>query len=90
MTLSPDLGHARLDHTSLSRLQLLSSQGHLGLVQFPKFDCTSCYFGKQTKLSFNNSDFFSSAPFDLIHSNIWGAAQVPIKVGSQYCFHIYG
>jgi len=54
-TLSPDLWHAHLGHTSLSRLQLLASQGHLGLVQFPKFDCT-CHFGKQTKLPFNNSD----------------------------------
>ena len=31
-TSSPDLWHARLSHPSLSRLQLLASQGHLGLV----------------------------------------------------------
>ena len=30
----PDLWHARLGHPSLSRLQLLASQGHLGSVQF--------------------------------------------------------
>ena len=29
-TSSPDLWHARLSHPSLSRLQLLASQGHLG------------------------------------------------------------
>uniref|UniRef100_A0A2N9F074 Reverse transcriptase Ty1/copia-type domain-containing protein n=1 Tax=Fagus sylvatica TaxID=28930 RepID=A0A2N9F074_FAGSY len=29
-TLSPDLWHSRLGHVSLSRLQLLASQGHLG------------------------------------------------------------
>ena len=63
----PDLWHARLGHPSLSRLQLLASQGHLGSVQLQKFDCTSCHFGKQTKLPFNKSDSFSSAPFDLIH-----------------------
>ena len=33
-TPSPDLWHARLGHPSLSRLQLLASQGHLGSVQF--------------------------------------------------------
>ena len=87
-TLSPDLWHARLGHTSLSRLQLLASQGHLGLVQFPKFDCTFCHFGKQTKLPINNSDFFST-PFDLIHSDIWGPAPVPTEGGSRYC-HICG
>ena len=46
-TLSLDLWHARLGHTSLSHLQLLAFQCHLGLIQFPKFDCTSCHFGKQ-------------------------------------------
>ena len=33
-TSSLDLWHARLGHLSLSRLQSLASQGHLGLVQF--------------------------------------------------------
>ena len=83
-TLSPDLWHARLGHTSLSRLQLLASQGHLGSIQFPKFDCTSCHFGKQTKLPFNNSDSFSSEPFDLIHFDIWGPTPVPTEGGSRY------
>ena len=69
-TPSPDLWHAHLSHPSLSRLQLLASQDHLGLIQFQKFDCTSCHFGKQTKLPFNNSDSFFSAPFDLIHYDI--------------------
>uniref|UniRef100_A0A2N9FWZ4 Leucine-rich repeat-containing N-terminal plant-type domain-containing protein n=1 Tax=Fagus sylvatica TaxID=28930 RepID=A0A2N9FWZ4_FAGSY len=34
-TLSPDLWHSRLGHASLSRLQLLASQGHLGRQHFP-------------------------------------------------------
>ena len=71
-TLSPDLWHSRFGHASLSHLQLLASQGHLGSVSFHKFDCMSCQFGKQTKLPFNNSDSFSSAPFDLVHSDVWG------------------
>ena len=78
-TSSPDLWHVCLGHPSLSCLQLLASQGHLGSVQFQKFDCTSCHFGKQTKLPFNKSDFFSSTPFDLIHSDIWGPTPVPTK-----------
>ena len=75
---------ACLRDPSLSRLQLLASQGHLGSVQFQKFDCTSCHFGKQRKLPFNKSDSFSSVPFDLIHSDIWGPALVPTKGGSKY------
>ena len=80
-TPSPDLWHARLGHPSLSRLQLLVSQGHLGSVQFQKFDCTFCHFGKQTKLPFNKSDSFSSASFDLIHFDIWGPAPIPTEGG---------
>ena len=83
-TPSPDLWYACLGHPSLSHLHLLASQGHLGLVQFQKFDCTSCHFGKQTKLPFNKSDSFSSAPFDLIHSDIWDPAPVPTEGGSKY------
>ena len=48
-TPSPDLWHAHLGHPSLSHLQLLASQGHLGLIKFQKFDCTSCHFGKKKK-----------------------------------------
>ena len=83
-TLLPNLWHAHLGHTFLSRLQLLASQGHLSLIQFQKFDSTSCHFGKQTQLPFNNSDSFSSAPFDLIHFDIWGLASVPTEGGSRY------
>ena len=83
-TSSPDLWHARLGHPSLSRLQLLASQGHLGLVQFQEFNCTSYHFDKQTKLPFNKSDSLSLTLFDLIHSDIWGPAPVPTEEGSRY------
>ena len=84
VTPSPNLWHARLGYPYLSHLQLLASQGHLGLVQFQNFDYTSYHFGKQTKFPFNNSGSFSSAPFDLIHSNIWGPAPIPTERGFKY------
>ena len=83
-TLSPDLWHSHLGYASLSRLQLLAFQGHLESVSFNKFDCMSCQFGKQTKLPFNNSDSFSSAPFDLVHSDVWGPAPFTTEGGSHY------
>ena len=83
-TSSLDLRHARLGHPSLSRLQLLAFQGHLGSIQFQKFNCAFCHFGKQTKLPFNKSDSFSSAPFVLIHFDIWDLAPVPTERGSKY------
>ncbi|KAL5804740.1 hypothetical protein ACOSQ3_031540 [Xanthoceras sorbifolium] len=78
-TPSPDLWHAHISHPSLSRLQLLASQGHLDSIQFQKFDCNSCHFGKQTKLPFNNSASFSLAHFNIIHSDIWDPAPVPTE-----------
>ena len=83
-TLSPDLWHSCLGHASLSRLQLLASQCHLGSVSFHKFDCMSCQFGKQTKLPFNNSDSFSSAPFDLVYFYVRGPAPFTTERGSHY------
>ena len=46
-TPSPDLYHARIGHPSLSCLQLLAFQGHLGSIQFQKFNCTSCHFANK-------------------------------------------
>ena len=81
-TPSLDLWHARLGHPSLSRLQLLASQGHLGSVQFQKFNCTSCHFGKQTK-------FPLVTPFLLhiliLYIMIFGVLHLfPLKGGSRY------
>jgi hypothetical protein len=83
-TLYLDLWHSRFGHAFLSHLQLLTSQGHLGSVSFHKFDSMSCQFGKQTKLPFNNSDSFSSTPFDLVHSDIWGLTPFTTEGGSRY------
>ena len=35
-------------------------------------------------MSFNNSNSFSFAPFDLIHYDIWGPAPIPTEGGSKY------
>jgi hypothetical protein len=70
ITVTSNLWHSRLGHASLSRVRLLASQGHLGSVNFQSFDYVSCHLGKQTHLSFNKSESFSSAPFDLVHYDI--------------------
>ena len=41
------LWHARLGHTSSSRIQQLASRGLLGSVSTENFDCVSCQLGKQ-------------------------------------------
>jgi hypothetical protein len=81
---SSSLWHSPFGHASLPRVQLLASQGHLGSVDLKSFDCISCQLGKQTHLSFNKSESLSFAPFDLVHSDIWGPAPVPTEGGSRY------
>ena len=64
------LWHLRLGHVSVQKLRSLISSGFLGQVKHDSIDCVSCQLAKQPALSFNNSDFFSHASFDLIHSDI--------------------
>uniref|UniRef100_A0A2N9GCA0 CCHC-type domain-containing protein n=1 Tax=Fagus sylvatica TaxID=28930 RepID=A0A2N9GCA0_FAGSY len=66
------LWHLRLGHVSVQKLRTLISSGFLGQVKHDSVDCVSCQLAKQPALSFNNSDSFSHASFDLIHSDIWG------------------
>ena len=64
------LWHARLGHTSSSRVQQLASRGLLGLVSTENFDYVSCLLGKQSALPFNSNESISTDIFDLIHSNV--------------------
>ena len=72
-TYSLALWHSRLGHASVSRVKQLVSRGLLGSVSNKSFDCMPCQFGKQTALPFNNSVSHALSPFDLIHSDVWGA-----------------
>lgn len=64
------LWHSCLGHISSSRLQYLISTGSLGKrSSHDILDHSGCKLAKFTALPFNNSSF-SSAPFDLVHSNL--------------------
>ena len=78
------LWHARLGHTSSSRVQQLVSRGLLGSVSTENFDCVSCQLGEQPALPFNTSESISTNIFDLIHSNVWGPSFVSSIDGSRY------
>ena len=78
------LWHLRLGHVSVQKLRSLICSGFLGQVKYDSVDCVSCQLVKQPALSFNNSDSFSHASFDLIHSDIWGPSPTTIVGGSKY------
>ena len=64
------LWHARLGHTSSSRVQQLASRGLLDSVSIKNFDCVSCQLGKQPTLPFNTSESISTDIFNLIHPDV--------------------
>jgi hypothetical protein len=78
------LWHLRLGHVSVQKLRSLVSSGFLDQVKHDSVDCVSCQLAKQPALSFNNSDSFSHASFDLIHSDIWGPSPTATVGGSKY------
>ncbi|GJV16264.1 gag-pol polyprotein [Tanacetum coccineum] len=42
-------------------------------------DCSGCKLAKFSSLSFNNCIFSSNAPFDTVHSDVWGPSHVSTK-----------
>ncbi|KAJ9550333.1 hypothetical protein OSB04_014378 [Centaurea solstitialis] len=79
------LWHVRLGHVSASRLQFLASTGALGQLKSCDIsDCSACKLAKFSALPFNKSMSCSSAPFDLVHSDVWGPSPVSSKGGSKY------
>lgn len=79
------LWHSRLGHVSASRLRFLSSTGILGNLQTHDIsDCSGCKLAKFSALPFNRSTSCSIAPFDLVHSDVWGPSPIVTKGGSRY------
>ncbi|KAK8933689.1 hypothetical protein KSP39_PZI015904 [Platanthera zijinensis] len=69
----------RLGHAPLPVLQRV-----LPDVSFTPFQCDSCILGKQTRSSFSSHCTRSAAPFDLVHSDIWGPFKITSISGFRY------
>lgn len=76
--------HKRLGHASISKLQHIDCvKPFLSLKKEPV--CITCPLSKMTKLSFPASLSHASAPFELIHTDIWG----PYKVATRGRFRFF-
>ena len=74
------LWHSRLGHVSGSRLHFMRNSGVLGDLSADDIsDYSGCKLGKFSALPFYPSTSTSIAPFDLIHSDVWGPAPIPTK-----------
>ena len=80
------LWHSRLGHPSTQIINSLMSQ--LGFSSIHVNNCDSCSIAKSHKLPFTLSEKRTTAPFQLIHSDLWGPTVVPSFAGFRYyiCF----
>ncbi|KAJ9547160.1 hypothetical protein OSB04_019703 [Centaurea solstitialis] len=80
-TMSPPYLHYLHGHPTLSKLNKIMPS----LSSLESFECESCHLGKHTHGVFpkciNNR---VSAPFSLVHTNVWGPSSVCSTLGFQY------
>jgi len=84
------LWHKRLGHISYDGLRALKHNSMVdGLPSHLRFVgkghvCTACQLGKQSRSKFPESNTRSEGILDLIHSDIWGPAQLSSLGGNRY------
>ena len=82
-----NLWHSRLGHPSAKVLTtVFPSLSSCNSLQFQstKFHCKHCLAGKMHQLSFPVSNKQVTAPFALVHSDLWGPAPVQSSAGFKY------
>ncbi|PKU71363.1 Retrovirus-related Pol polyprotein from transposon TNT 1-94 [Dendrobium catenatum] len=82
-TTQPDW-HLRLGHPHQQILRLISHSNPTLNISFSKSFCNLCASCKGHKLTFDNSLSKTTAPLDLIHSDVWGPSPVSSIQGFKY------
>ncbi|CAN1826383.1 Retrovirus-related Pol polyprotein from transposon RE1 [Linum perenne] len=78
-----NLWHFRLGHPSNSRVQILNKCNSEFIVD-KVAHCEHCHFSRQKNLPFPLSNSKALAPFDLIHTDIWGPVNQSTREGYSY------
>ena len=78
---TPFEAHCRLGHPSFPILKKLCPQ----FSSMSSLDCESCQFAKHHRLSSSpRVNKRANAPFELVHSDVWGPCPVTSKPGFKY------
>ena len=89
LTLSSDrvkeiwLWHRRMGHPSFGVMKKSMSSLFFGIKE-SSLHCETCVFAKSHKSSYSPSFSSSSAPFELIHSDVWGPSKNLTLTGMKY------
>ncbi|KAK6780427.1 hypothetical protein RDI58_022611 [Solanum bulbocastanum] len=82
--ISPQIWHDRLGHPGAPILDLLRKNKGIDCKNHSSSSiCSSCVFGKQTKLPFISSSSSTTMPFDILHSDLW-TSPVLSSAGHRY------
>ena len=73
--------HARLGHTSLSKMKYTSACKN---VLPNSFSCDTCILAKAHRLPFERSTITTKAPFELVHMDLWGPYKVANLNGARF------
>ena len=81
--------HKRIGHINLQKLHNMQTKGPiLGLPRFTTKEitgvCEACQYGKQRRPPFPKERHMSKAILDVVHSDVWGPAQVSTLGGCRY------
>ena len=77
------LWHRRLGHPGPSSLATLRNMSAISYNKHSPCLCHACQLGKHARLPFSHSTSVTSAPFDLLHCDVW-TSPVPSNSGFKY------
>ena len=81
--------HRRIGHIKLQKLQNMQSKGvilrllNITAMEIPGV-CEACQFGKQRRPPFPKERNMSKGILDVVHSDVWGPAQITTLGGCRY------
>ena len=73
--------HKRLRHPNITKLSYLYFIKNLCKSTF---SCNDCILGKMRSMPFEQRSMFTTKPFEIIHSDVWGPAPIISKGGFAY------
>ncbi|CAH9138233.1 unnamed protein product, partial [Cuscuta epithymum] len=76
------LFHARLGHSSLSKLKYVQNNNDFNKVS--DLECEACILAKQHKQPFVVSKSLTEKPFELVHIDLWGPYRFKSVTGASY------
>jgi len=82
---SPELWHSRLGHPAPAVVSTLNKLSAIQCNKAARRICHACQLGKHARLPFASSVSSTSAPFELVHCDVWTS---PVPSISGYKFYL--